>query len=542
MESFDKIINMKNMEKKSYQRDGVEWLLSNELRMDSPFGIKGGFVADEMGLGKTIMMIGLCYANFKNKTLIVVPPVLIDQWYKQIYRLTGHKCVVYHGKNKKKINENINILKDAAVKIVLCSYDAISIKVDKNDKNKKFKENETDSTAVTTSLISSSSNQVSVLHGITWGRVIFDEAHHLRNKKTTRFLGAKILRSNIKWLVSGTPVQNKKQDFYALCSLINLPVSYCREPSNLDEISRFFILRRTKKQVGIDLDDAIDTRKVVSWKNSSELLLAKEIHSAFSFANVILREENENENENGNENGKIGVDGDEKTTVDSHELIDVMLERGYGKLPLLLRARQSCIYPKMMQNKIQFFKNLGLIKDNDDIYDDAMKSSSKLDSVVEAILLRRGNGNGKLVFCHFSEEMNVISKRLLEADPALNIGILDGKTTMRKRTKMIEEKKDVLIMQIQTGCEGLNLQDNYSEIYFVSPHWNPYVEDQAIARCHRIGQKKPVYVWRFEMDNFGVASVGSGADVENGIVTKNLDEYVTDVQNGKRLVVSRIIE
>ena len=219
-----------------------------------------------------------------------------------------------------------------------------------------------------------------------------------------------------------------------------------------------------------------------------------------------------------------------------------MLERGYGKLPLLLRARQSCIYPKMMQNKIQFFKNLGLIKDNDDIYDDAMKSSSKLDSVVEAILLRRGNGNGKLVFCHFSEEMNVISKRLLEADPALNIGILDGKTTMRKRTKMIEEKKDVLIMQIQTGCEGLNLQDNYSEIYFVSPHWNPYVEDQAIARCHRIGQKKPVYVWRFEMDNFGVASVGSGADVENGIVTKNLDEYVTDVQNGKRLVVSRIIE
>ena len=80
---------------------------------------------------------------------------------------------------------------------------------------------------------------------------------------------------------------------------------------------------------------------------------------------------------------------------------------------------------------------MGLIKDRDDIYEDAMKSSSKLDSVVEAILSRSGNGNGKLVFCHFSEEMNVISKRLLEADPALNIGILDGKTTMRRRTKMI---------------------------------------------------------------------------------------------------------
>ena len=54
-------------------------------------------------------------------------------------------------------------------------------------------------------------------------------------------------------------------------------------------------------------------------------------------------------------------------------------------------------------------------------------------------------------------------------------------------------------MQIQTGCEGLNLQDNFSEIYFTSPHWNPCVEDQAIARCHRIGQKKTVYVFKFEM-------------------------------------------
>jgi SNF2 family DNA or RNA helicase len=513
MNSFDKIIDVKNMEKKPYQRDGVEWLLSNEMRVDSPYGIKGGFVADEMGLGKTIMMIGLCYANFKNKTLIVVPPVLIDQWYKQIYRLTGHKCVVYHGKNKKIIDLNVNILETA--KIVLCSYDAISIKVDKKDKNN-----------------SSSISIMTNLHGITWGRIIFDEAHHLRNKKTTRFLGAKVLRSNIKWLVSGTPVQNKKQDFYALCSLINLPISYCKEPSNLDEIARFFILRRTKKQVGIDLDDAIDTRKVVSWKNSSELLLAKEIHSAFSFANVNLSTEKK--------------DTDFDSAVSSNELIDVMLDRGYGKLPLLLRARQSCIYPKMMENKIQFFKDLGLIKDKNDVYEDAMKSSSKLDSVIEAILLRSSNGNGKLVFCHFSEEMNIISKRLLEANPVLNIGILDGKTTMRRRTKMIEEKKDVLIMQIQTGCEGLNLQDNYSEIYFVSPHWNPYVEDQAIARCHRIGQKKPVYVWRFEMDHFGFANTARGScggEVENGgIVTKNLDAYVTDVQNGKRLVVSKIIE
>ena len=57
-----------------------------------------------------------------------------------------------------------------------------------------------------------------------------------------------------------------------------------------------------------------------------------------------------------------------------------------------------------------------------------------------------------------------------------------------------------MVVQIQTGCEGLNLQKHYSEVYFVSPNWNPAVEAQAVARCHRIGQKLPVFVFKYEMD------------------------------------------
>ena len=55
---------------------------------------------------------------------------------------------------------------------------------------------------------------------------------------------------------------------------------------------------------------------------------------------------------------------------------------------------------------------------------------------------------------------------------------------------------DVLIIQIKSGCEGLNLQ-NYNDVYFTSPHWNPAVEDQAVARVHRLGQLKPVNVYHF---------------------------------------------
>jgi hypothetical protein len=91
----------------------------------------------------------------------------------------------------------------------------------------------------------------------------------------------------------------------------------------------------------------------------------------------------------------------------------------------------------------------------------------------------------------------------------------------------LAESADAIVLQIQTGCEGLNLQKFFSEIYFVSPHWNPAVEDQAIARCHRIGQVSEVNVFRFEMDGFD-----RGADQD--FIPITLDKYVSKVQGGKR--------
>ena len=538
MDMFNKFIERSCMEKKSYQYDGVKWLLQNELSKGLPFGIRGGFVADEMGLGKTIMMIGLCIANFmyNRTTLIVLPPVLIEQWFAQIYKTTGHKCIVYHGENKKiyekKALEGVVDIFAGAV-IVLCSYDAISIFREKNGKRDEQKHRDRDRErdwdwdrdrdSVSKSEASKNKHtkkvfENSLLHRIKWGRVIFDEAHHLRNKNTSRYLGAKMLAADVKWLVSGTPVQNRKQDFYALCSLINLPASYYTDPANFNDIGRKFILKRTKKQVGIDLVDPIQTKNIVPWKSEAEKKFSEEIHSLIAFTNVKLNEQ------------KVlasGYDGDES---DSDMGLGGIINQSL--LSLLLRARQSCIYPKMVNafnGKEDKDKNKNNNKNEND--NDVVNSSSKIDSVVDSIMQRANNGNGKLLFCHFKEEMNEIAVRLRAG--GVNVGILDGKITKNARHKLLSEKKDVLILQIQTGCEGLNLQDNYSEIYFVSPHWNPYVEDQAIARCHRIGQKKPVFVWRFEMTNFDSCSVEKK--------TKNLEEYVVDVQNGKRIIVNNLI-
>ena len=97
--------------------------------------------------------------------------------------------------------------------------------------------------------------------------------------------------------------------------------------------------------------------------------------------------------------------------------------------------------------------------------------------------------------------------------------------------KIIKDKNtEVLILQIQTGCEGLNLQ-HFNEIYFVSPHWNPAIEDQAIARAHRIGQEKETFVFKFIMNSF-----------DEKQKCNCIEKHACNIQNQKRDVMKIINE
>lgn len=476
MDMFKKYLDKTNMEHKQYQYDGVRWCLNNELRDNPPCNVRGGFIADEMGLGKTIMMIGLMYSNFVPHTLVIVPPILIDQWFVQIYKTTGHKAVIYHGDDKKAITfEQLS-----AARIVISTYGAITLT------KKQIKD-----------------EVVTMLHRVSWNRIVFDEAHHLRNSKTTRYIGARLLSARIRWLVSGTPIQNSKSDFYSLCALLRLPASFYTETDNLRLLARSFILKRTKKQVGIVISDIHVGKSVVDWASQKEMALSEELHSALKFSCV---------------NPQKGM---------NNQIVGTF--RNKGILTLLLRAKQSCIYPKLMSKQLDKLVQMGFLRDYSS-YKDAFEHSSKLDAAVNTILERKANGCGKLIFCHFREEIDEIAHRLRRGGMT-KVATFDGRTSNGKRYDILNEKNEALILQIQTGCEGLNLQENYSEIYFISPHWNPAVEDQAIARCHRIGQTKPVYVQRFEMSSF----------VDEDISTRTIDKYVNDVQEGKRIVAKEIL-
>jgi SNF2 family DNA or RNA helicase len=169
---------------------------------------------------------------------------------------------------------------------------------------------------------------------------------------------------------------------------------------------------------------------------------------------------------------------------------------------------------------------------------DVSNHSSKMDSVIGQIIERKENGSGKIVFCHFREEIDCVVQRL-KAGGVQNIVVFDARTSLSKRMKILKNDPiDVLVVQIQTGSEGLNLQSKFSEIYFVSPHWNPAVEQQAIARCHRIGQEKTVHVFKYEMDSFEV-EVEMGDEPRN---IKTLDQYIYNMHNGKREIAQLFIQ
>jgi len=473
------MINLKNgllragLKEKKHQIEGVEWCINRE-KAESPLNnVRGGILADEMGLGKTTVMIGTILENPVRKTLIILPLALLQQWEKVIesWKLGPNKDyspLIYHGENKKKIT--LNKLESSF--IVLTTYGQVSEPVLKN------KEDKVDI------------KQLGMIHQVKWDRIICDEAHHLRNKNTGRFRGVLRLKSTYKWFVTGTPIQNRKSDLYSLWFQLGFSQEQFIMTETARILARDFILKRTKEQVGIELPPVKTHPLTLKWKNENEKEISEQIHSLLEFA---------------------------KTQPKTISNSVAALSEQACILPLLIRARQACIYPPLIKKPLKELMDKGLL-DKDIELLKGCNHHSKIDVVVDKIKERKDNNRGKLIFCHFRGEIDVLYDKIKRL--GLEANTFDGRTSHNERNEILTSKIDVLILQIQTGCEGLNLQQ-FKEVYFVSPHWNPAVEDQAVARCHRIGQDEPVDVFKFEMEGFDKNSI-------------TIERHCTNVQTCKR--------
>lgn len=443
---FKNFLAHSNLSFNQYQLDGVEWM--SEREKGGKF-CRGGIIADEMGLGKTIMMIGNILKNFSMPNLIVLPVVLIEQWKEQFIRTTGHNPVIYHGHHVKKLSSSI--LSEAP--IVLTTYGTL-ISDFKRKKN---------------------------LFGVEWKRIIFDEAHHLRNKKTKVAKVVCMLKSEIKWLITGTPIQNHINDLYSLFEILKIERSDFIKGEVLRELAGKVILKRTKSEVGINIPMLKESRIEANWTNNQERKLTEDVHN--------------------------NIKTDYKM-----------------RLAMMLYERMMCVLPCTVIPSIKKIQKVGLIR-NDNF--GGTNFHSKMDSVINTIVSRRNNGNKKIIFSNFHGEIDYL-KRILGKE-GLSVDYIDGRVSKRERTAKLAKVFDVLIIQIKTGSEGLNLQ-NYNEVYFVTPDWNPQKEEQAIARCHRIGQEKKVEVFRFVMCPYDEEQNGS-----------NIELYSEKVQASKREIEKEII-
>jgi len=557
---FDEYIQKSGLEQKGYQREGVEFCLRREQRGgDAVAPILGGIIADEMGLGKTIMMMGLIISNLAayRRTLIVVPVALIAQWVAQIKKTiidTGVKTdltvFVYHGATAKR-----RVIADAssvwchrppkrgaaaaagdetgkarAIDIVITTYGCVAMEEPAAKAPK-------------------APNMLSLLtfHA---DRVIFDEAHHLRNKSSRVFKGAMRVVGHVGgdaalvdvsrhrpsvWIVTGTPIQNKISDLKSLCYVLGFGLGDLITEEKRKAIRDQFVLRRTKVSVGMIVDAAaaalVDDvtcaprlqslahyKTNVAWTSENELDLSHEIHKKA------------------------------RNTTDRAE-----------RLKLYTRMRQMCVWPALLQKRGEnsdggeYADDLtyGLSLDQ---YNLAVSKQSKIDRVVETITAEaaaaNGSGSGSrksIMFCHYRREMTQLRDLLLRSGVVMDgndVAIIDGTVGARERQRIFAAAPKVLILQIRTCSEGLNLQ-SYSDVYFISPHWNPCVEDQAIARCYRMGQTSQVRVFRFYMTDF----VGEIDTERSGVVGEGesecistLDHKCEEIQERKRVLCNEFLQ
>lgn len=402
------------MELYPHQVEGVKWMLKREQAENAH---KGGFLCDEMGLGKTAQLIHVMIANRLRNTLVIVPKSIVTQWKNEIQNFAPQLSVfVYDGIKRSKSVQNF-----VSSDVTICPYSLLT---------------EGDP----------------VIHKVNWGRVILDEAHEIRNRRSKRFKSAIKLSTSIRWLVTGTPVFNHVNDFVSLCGFLG--IDRIDVQTQMDVIRDKYIIRRTKTK-----DDV------------------PECH----FENVELEMYPEEK------------DMYRYVFAESQEMIRDMMSRSQSHgnstmynmdiLECLLRARQAMIWPQLYID--------GMSKKTGEDMEPWRGRSKKMETLFE--LINQHPDEKTLVFCQFMGEMNYIQENL--TCPVFRI---DGSYSKERRELQLAEfnhgpQNSVFLIQVKAGGQGLNIQCA-SRVYITSPSWNPGTELQAIGRCHRSGQTREVYV------------------------------------------------
>ena len=279
--------------------------------------------------------------------------------------------------------------------------------------------------------------------------LIMDEVQHLKNVKSMGASAARQIKAKFRMSLTGTPVENDISEFYNILDLCvpgvwgdlrNIKATSTKETRLLaKQVVRPFILRRTKQKVLKDLPPKEENLVFLSFSEEEKLQYKK------SLDGVQTR------------------------------LTNVVTRRRYGEiLKGILELRQLCLW----QNA-------------------NIANSTKITYLIENLQQILEGGGQAIVFSQFTTYLDHIQK---EVEKKLwRFSRIDGKQSFKRRHKEVEKfqagMNPIFLISLRAGGVGLNLTAaNY--IFLMDPWWNPAVENQAIDRAHRIGQKNQLTVYR----------------------------------------------
>ncbi len=304
---------------------------------------------------------------------------------------------------------------------------------------------------------------------VHWETIVLDEAQNIKNRLTKRSKAAMELKSNFKMITTGTPIENHLAEFWNLFHFLNpgllgsishfhekfaIPIEKHRDDDKrkqLQKIIKPFILRRKKDQVLKDLPP------------KTEITLKVDLSTEEKAFYEAMRQ----------------------TAIEKIELAeeDTGGARHLKILAEIMKLRQACCHPQLIDDKIKV-------------------GSSKLalfESVVDELL---ENGHKALVFSQFVKHLTILRNTLDKK--GISYQYLDGSTPTKKRKDYVDAfqngEGDLFLISLKAGGVGLNLTAADYVIH-MDPWWNPAVEDQASDRAHRIGQKRPVTIYRLIASN-----------------------------------------
>ncbi|MGB6045777.1 MAG: DEAD/DEAH box helicase, partial [Pirellulales bacterium] len=394
----------------------------------------GACLADDMGLGKTIQVLAtLIERGNDGPALVVAPTSVCPNWQREAARFAPTLNVIRFGYDNADRGGVIDAL--GSRDVLVTSYALLQ-------------------------------QEIEMLSQCRFRTIVLDEAQAIKNMGTMRSQAAMALQGDFRIITTGTPIENHLGDLWNLFRFINpgllrssadfnrrfaVPIEKegdANARGHLKKLIHPFVLRRTKDQV---LDELPPRTEIVL-----EVEMSVEEAALYESLRQAALERLE--------------EGGQKTKAKGQRHLQVLAE--------LMKLRRMCCNPKLL-------------------LPDWRGPESKLTVFAETLEELIENRHKVLVFSQFVDHLTILREFLDQR--GVTYQYLDGSTPARQRQQRIDAFQagdgDVFLISLKAGGVGLNLTAADYVIH-MDPWWNPAVEDQASDRAHRIGQQRPVTIYR----------------------------------------------